>query len=422
MRELYPGDQGTLVRYLQLALRRAGQQVTLDGIFGPKTCAAVEQVTGSSGRCVVEDAQWNLLLPYLKGYVTHTVAAGDSLYKIAQMHGTTVETIQEANPGVSADNLMIGSILVVPLSFSLVATDVPYSSQLVEWIVEGLQARYPYLETGSIGQSVMGSPLWYLKLGNGPTEVTYNASFHANENITTPILLKFAEELLDAYAKEHTYMDVYPEHLFEEFSLYLIPLVNPDGVDLVNGVLDSGRFYRQAARIAQGFPAIPFPDGWKANIQGVDLNLQFPAGWEEAKRIKYAQGYVKPAPRDYVGMTPLSAPESIAMYNFTRSRDFALILAYHTQGEVIYWRFLDYNPEGSHEIAKYFSSVSGYRLEETPAASGYAGYKDWFIQEYDRPGYTIEAGKGMNPLPMEQFDKIYADNVGILLGGMTQLE
>ena len=147
MRELYPGDQGTLVRYLQLALRRAGQQVTLDGIFGPKTCAAVEQVTGSSGRCVVEDAQWNLLLPYLKGYVTHTVAAGDSLYKIAQMHGTTVETIQEANPGVSADNLMIGSILVVPLSFSLVATDVPYSSQLVEWIVEGLQARYPYLET-----------------------------------------------------------------------------------------------------------------------------------------------------------------------------------------------------------------------------------------------------------------------------------
>jgi len=121
--------------------------------------------------------------------------------------------------------------------------------------------------------------------------------------------------------------------LLEEFSLYLIPLVNPDGVDLVNGVLDSGRFYRQATRIARNFPNIPFPDGWKANIDGVDLNLQFPAGWEEAKKIKYAQGYNQPAPRDYVGMTPLSAPESSAMYQFTRSRDFALILAYHTQGE-----------------------------------------------------------------------------------------
>ena len=110
------------------------------------------------------------------------------------------------------------------------------------------------------------------------------------------------------------------------------------------------------------------------------------------------------------------------MYQFTRSRDFALILAYHTQGEVIYWKFLDYNPAGSHEIALYFSNVSGYRVEETPTASGYAGYKDWFIQEYDRPGYTIEAGLGENPLAMGQFDRIYADNVGILLGGMTQLE
>lgn len=422
MRELYPGDQGTWVKYLQLALRRAGQQVTLDGIFGPKTCAAVEEVMGSSGECAVKDPQWNRLLPYLRGYTVHTVAAGDSLFRIAEQYRTTEAAVAAANPGVQAEHLNIGSILVVPLNFSLVSTEVPYSSQMVEWVIEGLQARYPYLETGSIGRSVMGSPIMYLKLGNGPTEVSYNASFHANENITTPVLLKFAEDLMEAYVTGNTFREVYPSHLLEEFSLYLIPLVNPDGVDLVNGVLDSGRFYRQATRIARNFPNIPFPDGWKANIDGVDLNLQFPAGWEEAKKIKYAQGYNQPAPRDYVGMTPLSAPESSAMYQFTRSRDFALILAYHTQGEVIYWKYLDYNPEGSHEIGRYFADVSGYRLEETPTASGYAGYKDWFIQEYNRPGYTIEAGKGVNPLPMDQFDKIYGDNVGILLGGMTQLE
>jgi g-D-glutamyl-meso-diaminopimelate peptidase len=267
----------------------------------------------------------------------------------------------------------------------------------------------------------MGTPIWYLKLGNGPTEVCYNAAFHANESITIPILLKFAEELLAAYTGETTYQEVYPERLFAEYSLYLLPLVNPDGVDLVNGTLDSGRFYRQAARIAQAYPDIPFPDGWKANIDGIDLNLQFPAGWDEAKKIKYAQGYTSPAPRDFVGVTPLSAPESTAMYQFTRSHEFALVLAYHTQGKVIYWRYLDYEPEGAHAIAEYFASVSGYRVEETPSASGYAGYKDWFILAYDRPGYTIEAGRGKNPLPMADFPQIYADNVGILLGGMTQV-
>ena len=140
-----------------------------------------------------------------------------------------------------------------------------------------------------------------------------------------------------------------------------------------------------------------------------------------AKQIKFSQGYDKPAPRDYVGEAPLTAPESVAVYELTRENDFLLILAYHTQGEVIYWKYLDYEPARSKEIADYFGRVSGYAVEETPGASGYAGYKDWFIKEYDRPGYTIEAGMGENPLPMTQFERIYHDNKGILVGGMMQL-
>jgi g-D-glutamyl-meso-diaminopimelate peptidase len=197
-------------------------------------------------------------------------------------------------------------------------------------------------------------------------------------------------------------------------------MVNPDGVDLVNGILNAGKFYRQAARIGAEFPDIPFPSGWKANIDGIDLNLQFPAGWDNARRIKYAQGYDRPAPRDYVGMAPLTAPESAAVYEFTLDHDFELILAYHTQGEVIYWKYLDYQPTDSYRIARYFGEVSGYAVEETPPASAYAGYKDWFIQNYNRPGYTIEAGLGENPLPMSQFAEIYDRNLGILLGGMTE--
>ena len=391
MKELYPGDQGIWVQYLQLALQRAGQQVMLDGIFGPKTCAAVEKVMGSSGKCAVKEAQWNRLLPFLRGYITHEVKAGDTFFSIAKMYDTTMERVMHANPGTDAGALQIGSTVVVPLSFPLVSGEVPYTSLLTGWIIEGLQARYPYLQVGTIGRSVMGTPLWSLQLGNGPVEVGYNASFHANESITTPVLLKFAERLLEAYADERMYEELYPERLFEEYSLYLVPLVNPDGVDLVNGLLTEGFYYRRAVRIASGFPDIPFPDGWKANIQGVDLNLQFPAGWDMAKKIKFEQGYNRPAPRDYVGQTPLSVPESIAMFDFTRNHDFSLILAYHTQGEVIYWKYLDEEPEGARRIAEYFAKVSGYRIEETPAASGYAGYKDWFINFYDRPGYTIEA-------------------------------
>lgn len=159
---------------------------------------------------------------------------------------------------------------------------------------------------------------------------------------------------------------------------------------------------------------------WKLiSLTGVDLNLQFPARWEKAKEIKYKQGFNKPAPRDFVGYGPLTEPESLAIYNFTLSHDFSLILAYHTQGQEIYWNFQDINPPGGYEIGQEFANSSGYKLADVPFNSSFAGYKDWFIQTYYKPGFTIEAGLGENPLPISQFDKIYKDNLGILILGAT---
>ena len=123
--------------------------------------------------------------------------------------------------------------------------------------------------------------------------------------------------------------------------------------------------------------------------------------------------------RDFVGYGPLTEPESLAIYNFTLFHDFSLILAYHSQGEVIYWKFQEFNPPNAMFIGEQFSKVSGYILSNTPYNSSFAGYKDWFIQDYNRPGYTIEVGKGVNPLPISQFDKIYYDNLGILVLGLV---
>ena len=263
----------------------------------------------------------------------------------------------------------------------------------------------------------MGKPIWYMTLGTGENKVLYNAEHHANEWITTPLLLKFAEDLAAASVKGEKIFDQGAAELLRYATLTLIPAVNPDGLDLVTGELQQGEFYRGAASIAQDWPEIPFPRGWKANIRGTDLNLQYPAGWEKAKEIKYAQGVRGPAPMDYVGFGPLSAPESRAVYDYTLALSPCLTLSYHTQGEEIYWRYGECEPEGAQKIGELFARLSGYKLADPADVSSNAGYKDWFIDSFDRPGFTVEAGKGKNPLPLTDFDELYQKNLPILTYG-----
>ncbi|MBR4953209.1 MAG: peptidoglycan-binding protein [Oscillospiraceae bacterium] len=425
MTVLRPGSRGSLVELLQLALQRAGYLTdSPDGIYGPRTENAVRHF--QTANSLTPDGVAGIrthaaLYPWYVGYAAHTVRTGDNLYRLSLRYGSTVRAIELANPNLDALTLQPGTVIIVPLSFPVVPTNISCSSELIKFCCRGLAARYPFLALSEIGKSVMGKPLYLFTVGSGRSKVFYNASHHANEWITTILLLHYLENLSRAAAYGESIYQISARALLEKATLAIAPAVNPDGIDLVTGALTSGSFYERARNISLDYPDIPFPSGWKANIVGTDLNLQYPAGWDEAKRIKFEQGFTSPSPRDYVGSSVLSAPESRAVYDFTLSYNPALTLSYHTQGEVIFWKFLDYEPPRSREIANLFGEVSGYLVEDTPYVSGFAGYKDWFIQNYNRPGYTIEVGLGENPLPVSQFDRIYDSNIGILTLGMTAI-
>ena len=302
----------------------------------------------------------------------------------------------------------------------IVPTNRDYSYEIMKHNINELKRAYPFLEVGNIGYSVLGKEIPYIKIGNGKKELLYHARIHANEWITSVVLMKFIEEFCRAYIFNVPICGCSAQELFNYASLYIIPMVNPDGVDLVTGNVDkNSSTYRNYENIAKNFPTIPFTNGWKANFNGVDLNLQFPAEWKNAKKIKFEQGFTKPAPRDFVGQGPLTEPEALALYNFTLAHNFLLTISYHTQGKEIYWNFQNINPPRGYEIGQQFAKVSGYTLTEVPYNSSFAGYKDWFIQNYNRPGYTIEAGIGINPLPIFQFKEIYEHNEGILVLGMV---
>lgn len=423
MHEVKHGMEGYMVVLLQYALLRAGMDVgNLDGIFGRRTGKALQLFQREQGLAadgIAGKLTWAALYPFICGYTLHRIGPGDTFSRLADRYGVSVRALQTANPAFNPAALPLGKTMTIPLAMPVVTAQIPYSSLLTSLVLQGLAMRYPFLSVYEIGRSSMGQRILAVSIGSGRKRVGYNAAHHANEWITVPVLLRFLEEYAAAYGENGAVGGVLARELYMNAALHVVPLVNPDGVDLVTGYLSpADSYYAQASALAAHYPDIPFPAGWKSNISGVDLNLQYPAGWEIARRIKFDQGYTRPGPRDYVGSEPLITPENRAMAKWTMDNDFSLTLSYHTQGRTIYWQYGSEAAE-ARRIGEALSQASGYALESTPYESAHAGYKDWYIQTWQRPGFTIEAGAGVNPLPMSQFDEIYRENLPILVGGIT---
>ena len=421
MQTLRFGDTGLYVQYLQTALLRAGEEPgNIDGIFGrrtERTLIRLQDRFGIRSDGVTDRLTWSALYPYLVGSAFVTLKEGETFETIAKRFQTIPERIRIANPSAS---FQPGETIVVPLGFDVVFTDLPYSAFLTACVLEGLTLRYPFLVKYTIGRSVAGHRIEAIRIGAGPLRVGVNASHHANEWITTPLVLQFMERYAEAFTKNGRVGDVSSQTLYENSTLTLVPLVNPDGVDLVTGAFSEGdSFYESARALSAFYPSIPFPSGWKANISGVDLNLGYPAGWENARAIKQAQGFTRPGPRDYVGTRPLEAPENRAMYELSIRERYDRAIAYHTQGGEIYWEFQGYAPQGSQALADRFSAVSGYRVANVPYGSSFAGYKDWMIDSLRANAFTVEAGRGTNPLPITDLSSIYAENEGIFTTVLT---
>ncbi|AZV41347.1 gamma-D-glutamyl-L-diamino acid endopeptidase 1 [Peribacillus asahii] len=344
--------------------------------------------------------------------INYRIKQGDSLWSIATNRNLPLDALYLVNPSINPNALNIGQIIKVPLriTWRLVRGEQSYSYETLRDDIRRLSSVYPFIQTSPIGNSVLGRNISEILIGKGNKRVHYNGAFHANEWITTPVIMTFINDYLLALTNMNTIRGVQMLPLYQQSTLSIVPMVNPDGVNLVLQGPPSTEPYRSNV-IQWNRGSMDF-SGWKANIRGVDLNDQFPAKWE----LEKARNPDKPGPRDYSGERPLTEPEAVAMADLTRRRDFSRVLAFHTQGQVIYWGFDNLEPPESEVMVNEFSRVSGYEPVQT--IESYAGYKDWFIQDWRRPGFTVELGQGTNPLPLSQFQEIYQESLGIFLAGL----
>lgn len=350
----------------------------------------------------------------IPGYIqeTYTIQRGDTFSSIAYQRNVSLQQLLFLNREFHPTNLQIGTSIKIPIrvTWRLVLDLQSYDYEKMMSDLRKLITVYPFLQRNSIGESVMNKPIPQVIIGSGMKKVHVNGSFHANEWLTTPLIMLFLNDYLLALTNQSNLRGINMFSLYTNTQMSLVPMVNPDGVNLVlNGAPQEEPYRSTVLELNEGSSNF---STWKANIRGVDLNNQFPARWEIEKGRKPRQ----PAPRDYPGDNPLTEPEAIAMATLTRNSNFSRVLAFHSQGEEIYWGFEGLEPPESEVIVNEFSRVSGYA--PIRYVDSYAGYKDWFIQDFRRPGFTIEVGKGVNPLPMSQFGEIYYKNLSILLASL----
>ncbi|MFD1736538.1 M14 family metallopeptidase [Bacillus salitolerans] len=355
---------------------------------------------------------------YIPGFVKnkYVISAGDNLAAIAQNRNTSLDALILLNPTINPNELQTGQHIFVPtrVTDSLVKGKQEYDYPTLVTDIQRLRTVFPFIKVHSIGKSVLNKDLYEIKIGTGDKHIHINGSFHANEWITTSVIMQFVNDYLLALTNFGSINGHQMEPYFHKVTLSIVPMVNPDGVDLVlNGLPEKAAYHSEVLEINGGSHDFR---NWKANIRGVDLNNQYPSYWEIEKGRKEPKS---PAPRDYPGDAPLSEPESIAIAELTKTSDFSMVVAFHTQGKEIYWGYLNHEPPIAESIVNEFERVSGYKAVKD--IDSHAGFRDWFILTYRRPGYTVELGEGVNPLPISQFDEIYKQSIGIFLASLYMI-
>ncbi|MGL4819843.1 MAG: M14 family zinc carboxypeptidase [Bacilli bacterium] len=260
--------------------------------------------------------------------------------------------------------------------------------------VEAIVRHWANVRVETFGLSTLGQPLYALQVGSGERTVYIQAGIHANEWITSLLLMDYVTRRLDEWI------------VSDRLRYVIVPFPNPDGVDLVLNTLDDESVRTHAVSMN------PFGDDftwWKANIRGVDLNNQFPAGWDICKERKAHKSY---GARNYPGPFPLSESESKASYEHLHAVRPDVLVCLHTQGEEIYWGYQGKESAETERIVAALANKTHYKLIRD--VDSHAGFRDYYIQTFGGIGLTVEVGSGISPLPLSRYEQYYEELALIL--------
>ena len=268
---------------------------------------------------------------------------------------------------------------------------------------EALEQKNEELSFGYLGTSLLGRGIPLLTLGHGKIEVLYVGTHHALEWLTSDLLMRFLEDVADSKAKKVGGVSV--ASLLECVTYHIVPMLNPDGVEYVLHGLSPDNPIKDRVLAMNG--GSKHFSSWQANARGVDLNHNYNDAFSE---YRASSGILSGAPARFAGEEPESEPEVAYLCGFLRHHPGVRgVLSLHTQGEVIYYQSRGVMHPSSLRLAKKMQAKSGYTPEIAEGLAASGGLVDWCLRSLGIPAFTVECGRGQNPIPFTELERIYRD-------------
>lgn len=279
-----------------------------------------------------------------------------------------------------------------------------FDEKIREKLIFLISKKYSFTKCSVLSKSLCRRNIHSIQIGTSKKPALFVGTFHGMEWLTGLLLLIFAEKLCNAIENNRKIAGINIKPFFEKKGLIIIPCINPDGVEIsINGKSSAGAYESLVESISGKNTS-----SWQANARGVDLNHNFNAGWGLLHELEQKNGITLPSMTRYGGPTPESEVETKTLVDFCLEKNFRHALAFHSQGEEIYWKFGKTDPKNSELMAHILARSSGYTLSEPEGLAIGGGFKDWFIEKFNKPAFTIEIGKGKNPLPIDDIYDIYS--------------
>lgn len=257
---------------------------------------------------------------------------------------------------------------------------------------------YPDFTVGTLGKSILGRDIDYYKFGSGKKNIVIVGAHHALEYITSLVIYDFISYISENLTRDACINGVNLKFWQQKFTYWLIPCLNPDGVELCLGGAANSPLYAREVRMngSEKF------DTWQANSRGVDLNHNYDYRFSEYKALEKRFG-IAPGKSRYAGEYPESEPETRAMANLIRVLNPLMLVSLHSQGKEVYFQPKNQRIE---RIGKRIADAIGYEVCEPSDLALYGGLSDYAGAVLGIPSFTIEVGLGENPLPISSLPSI----------------